>query len=83
MTEPGNHDPADAEMAVARGIRLPTLLGSRGRDRELADRAELERSERDAARLGRLLDPDASRHPTPRPDELGDDADGREKRAGR
>jgi hypothetical protein len=56
---------------MAKRIGLPSVLGSRGRDRQPGIDAEIEHSERYAARLGRILDPGGARG-TPQPPESSD-----------
>jgi hypothetical protein len=66
---------------VPRRIRLPGVLGSRGRDRSAGFDPDTEHSESYAARLGRILDPDGTRAPATEPTESSDaDSSKRDKR---
>jgi len=70
------------ERHVPRRIRLPDVLVSRGRDRHPGVDADIESSETYAARLARILDPDATRATSQRSEPSDTISSEREKSAG-
>ena len=68
---------------MPRRISLPGVLGARGRDRNHGADPDIEHSEKYAARLSRILDPEGTPVTATEPPDSGDaDSSDEDKRAG-